>query len=97
MNDPVYNGGQSPQFDNPGEGDIVGSGWVARQWDPAVRHRYKALLAVLAKRFDGQVYGINLPETAIDLDEKAQPKGFSCDNYFASEITNITLCTKSVY
>uniref|UniRef100_A0A3B0LVQ3 Glycoside hydrolase family 42 N-terminal domain-containing protein n=1 Tax=Arsenophonus endosymbiont of Trialeurodes vaporariorum TaxID=235567 RepID=A0A3B0LVQ3_9GAMM len=93
LNEPVYNGGLSPQFDNSGEGDIVGSGWVARQWDPVVRHRYQALLAALAKRFDGQVYGINLP-TAIDLDEKAPPKGFTCDNYFASEIANLAFARK---
>lgn len=66
----------SPQFDNPGEGDIVGSGWVAQQWVPAVRYRYQALLAALAKRFDGQIYGVNLPETAIDLDEKTLLKDF---------------------
>lgn len=56
LNELVYNGELSPQFDNPGEEDIVGSCWVARQWNPAVRHRYQALLAALAKRFDGQVY-----------------------------------------
>lgn len=94
LNDPIYNGGVSPQFDNPGEGGIVGSGWVAQQWEHAVRHRYQALLAALAKRFDGQVYGVNLPETAIDLDEKAPPKGFSCDNYFASEIENLAFARK---
>ncbi|MFV9997557.1 MAG: hypothetical protein AB8W37_07700 [Arsenophonus endosymbiont of Dermacentor nuttalli] len=53
MNDAVYNGGLSPQFDNPGEGKAVSSGWVAQQWNPAVHHRYQALLAVLAERFDG--------------------------------------------
>ncbi|HGJ5876141.1 MAG TPA: hypothetical protein ACHBX0_06740 [Arsenophonus sp.] len=50
-----------PQFDNPGEGKAVGSGWMAQQRNPAVRHRYQALLAVFAERFDGQVYGTNLP------------------------------------
>jgi hypothetical protein len=73
MHDKQYGGGIAPQFDNPGEGKPVGSGWVARQWDPAVRQRYQALLAALAKRFDGEVYGVNLPETAIDLDEKIRP------------------------
>ena len=38
-----------------------------------MRQRYRALLAALAKRFDGEVYGVNLPETAIDLDEKIRP------------------------
>ncbi|MHA0972801.1 hypothetical protein [Enterobacter ludwigii] len=94
MADTKYSGGISPQFDNPGEGKPTGSGWVARQWDPAVRERYQALLAALAKRFDGQVYGVNLPETAIDLDEKKPPTGFSCDNYFAGEMENLAFARK---
>ncbi len=94
MNDARYGGGISPQFDNPGEGKPIGSGWVAQQWDPAVRQRYQALLAALAERFDGRVYGVNLPETAIDLDEKKLPKGFTCDNYFAGEMENLTFARK---
>ncbi|QXN61703.1 MULTISPECIES: hypothetical protein [Serratia] len=94
MNDARYGGGISPQFDNPGEGKPIGSGWVAQQWDPAVRQRYQALLAALAERFDGRVYGVNLPETAIDLDEKKPPKGFTCDNYFAGEMENLTFARK---
>lgn len=94
MEDARYNGGLSPQFDNPGEGVSIGSGWVAQQWNSAVRQRYQALLAALAARFDGRVYGVNLPETAIDLDDKNPPKGFSCDNYFAGEIENLTFARK---
>lgn len=94
MNDPAYGGGISPQFDNPGEGNPVGAGWVARQWDPAVRERYQALLAAIAKRFDGQIYGVNLPETAIDLDETKLPVGFSCDNYFSGEMVNLAFARK---
>lgn len=94
MNDARYGGGISPQFDNPGEGKPIGAGWVAQQWNPAVRQRYQALLAAIAKRFDGQVYGVNLPETAIDLDKKELPKGFSCDNYFAGEMENLTFARK---
>jgi hypothetical protein len=94
MNDVKYGGGISPQFDNPGEGKPIGSGWVAQQWDPAVRQRYQALLAAIAKRFDGQVYGVNLPETAIDLDNDKLPKGFSCDNYFAGKMGNLAFARK---
>lgn len=95
MSDPAYGGGLSPQFDNPGENKPIGSGWVAQQWNPAVRQRYQALLAALAARFDGRVFGVNLPETAIDLDEKAPPKGFSCDNYFAGELENLSFARKA--
>lgn len=94
LNDPQYGGGLSPQFDNPGEGKPVGAGWVAQQWNADVRQRYQALLAALAARFDGQVYGVNLPETAIDLDKKKLPKGFSCDNYFAAEMENLAYARK---
>jgi hypothetical protein len=48
----------------------VGHGWATQQWNPAVRERYQRLLAALARKFDGRVYGINLPESAIDIDIK---------------------------
>lgn len=94
MNDAKYGGGISPQFDNPGEGKPIGAGWVAQQWVPTVARRYQALLAALAERFDGRVYGVNLPETAIDLDKKSPPKGFSCDRYFAGEMKNLAFARK---
>ena len=90
-----YGGGLAPQFDNPGENQGIGSGWVAQQWNPAVRARYQALLSALAARFDGRVYGVNLPETAIDLDPKNEPKGYSCDAYFAAEMENIGFARKA--
>ena len=55
----------------------------------------KDKLAAIAKQFDGRVYGVNLPETAIDLDEKKPPKGFSCDNYFAGEMENLAYARKA--
>lgn len=95
MSDPAYDGGLSPQFDNPGESKPIGSAWVAQQWNPAVRQRYQMLLSALAERFDGRVFGVNLPETAIDLDEKASPKRFTCDNYFAGELENLSFARKA--
>jgi len=89
MRDPIYGGGISPQSDNPGEGKPVGSGWVANQWNPNVRKRYQALLQALAKQFDGRVYGVNLPETAIEVNMKHRPAGFSCDAYFHGELENM--------
>ena len=73
----------------------MGQGWVAQQWNPAVRERYQALLAALAKRFDGKVHGVNLPETAIDLSTKKPPKGYSCDSYFAAEMQNLEFARKT--
>jgi hypothetical protein len=84
-----YGGGLVAQVDNAGEGQPVGYGWVALQWNAALRTRYQALLAALAAQFDGKVTGINLPETAIDIDMKHDVTGFSCDAYFEAEMANL--------
>jgi hypothetical protein len=89
LEDPRFGGGLAPQRDNPGENKPEGSGWVAMQWNPAVRERFQKLLSALAERFDGRVFGINLPETAADIDPENNPSGFDCDRYFAAEIENI--------
>ncbi|MCK0128136.1 hypothetical protein [Erythrobacter sp. F6033] len=90
LNEPKYGGGLVRQEDNAGEGKEKGSGWVAVQWNPHLRKRYQALLAALGERFDGRIYGINLPETAIEVptDEDA-PEGFTCDIYFDAQMENI--------
>jgi len=90
LEEPQYGGGLVPQVDNPGEGKAEGYGWAAMQWNEHVRRRYQALLKALGERFDGRVFGINLPETAIDVDMKADRTGFSCDAYFAAELENLT-------
>ncbi len=67
--DPAYHGGVAQQASYP-DGkpeDAKPYGWVARRWDPAVRERFHKLLDALGKEFDGQIEGINLPETAIDI------------------------------
>lgn len=88
LSDPAYAGGLVRQSDdsevNPG-----GSGWVAQQWNPALRERFQALLTALAKQFDGRIMGINLPETAIDIDRKHDKTGFSCDGYFNATLANM--------
>jgi hypothetical protein len=91
LDDPVYGGGLVPQADNPGENRPAGHGWVAQQWNAAVRARYQKLLQALAQRFDGRVYGINLPESAIDIDKDAERanSGFTCDKYLEAELENL--------
>lgn len=86
---PDYAGGLVAQVDNPGEGKPQAMGWVATQWNPALRERYQALLTALAAAFDGKAYGVNLPETAIDIDMKGDRTGFSCDAYFSAEMDNL--------
>lgn len=90
LRDPQYGGGLAAQGDRGG-----GSGWVAKQWNPAVRARFQALLGALAKRFDGRVAGINLPETAADLTPAERAKGFSCDGYFQGELENAAYARKA--
>ncbi len=87
--DPVYGGGLVPQSDNPGQGKPPGHGWVAMQWNSHLRFRYQQLLKALAERFDGKVYGVNLPETAVDIDPDHAPGGFTCQKYFDAEIENM--------
>lgn len=77
-----YGGGLVPQVDGKPYG------WVAMQWNEPLRHRYQALLTALAARYDGKVYGVNLPETAIDVDPEKDRTGMTCDGYFAAEMEN---------
>jgi hypothetical protein len=94
LREPVYRGGLVPQADNPGENQPEGHGWVAQQWNPAVRERFQKLLSALARRFDGRVWGINLPESAADIDMKHDDTGFTCDGYFAATLENIAHARK---
>ncbi|MFS2157499.1 hypothetical protein ACCD10_09115 [Pseudomonas sp. Pseusp122] len=87
--EPVYHGGLMAQSDNAGEGMPEGQGWVAMQWQPSVRARFQALLAALAASFDGRIAGMNLPETAIDIDVNDAASGFTCEGYFAATLDNI--------
>jgi hypothetical protein len=89
LEDARFDGGLAPQGDNPGENQPAGHGWVAQQWKPAVRERYQKLLQALAEKFDGRVFGINLPETAADIDRKTDQTGFDCDRYFEAQRENI--------
>lgn len=92
--EPAYGGGLVAQVDNPGENQPEGHGWVTQQWNPAVRERYQRLLAALAEKFDGRVAGINLPESAIDIDIENDRTGFTCEKYFAAQIDNIGFARK---
>jgi len=95
LQDPLYTGGLVAQVDNAGENQPVGHGWATQQWNPAVRTRYQRLLQALARKFDGRVFGINLPESSIDIDIKHDRTGFSCDRYFAAELENIAFARKA--
>lgn len=89
LTDPAFGGGLVAQIDNPGENKPPASGWATQQWNPEVRARFQKLLQALAARYDGRIQGINLPETAIDIDYKRDKTSFTCDKYFAAEMENL--------
>lgn len=86
-----YDGGVAEQTDFPGEGKPLSEGWAAKQWVPSVQHRFQKLLQALGKQFDGKIKGINLPETAIDLNKRNMPPHFTCARYFNSIISNLNV------
>lgn len=58
-------------------------GWITKRWNPAVQDRFNALLQALGAEFDGEIEGINLQETAIEVTEKLDAT-FSPERYAAS-------------
>ena len=93
LTEPKYHGGLQREVTFVGVGKPQGEGWAAKQWVPAVRKRYQALIAALAKRFDGRIAGINFDETAIDVGEDTSK--FACDGYFAGELENARFARKA--
>ncbi|MCJ7717722.1 MAG: hypothetical protein MUO54_14545 [Anaerolineales bacterium] len=96
LNDTTYHGGSDPQYWEDDDGKLVKGGWVARRWDTAVANQYRELLVALAKKFDGRIEGINIPETAIDIvdPEGRYPMAYS-DSIYIEELkkTMLTLST----
>lgn len=90
LDDPQYGGGLARQYDYAGEGALIGQGWAAMQWNPAVRARFQVLLRALGERFDGRLYGVNLPESSFDpMETEGAQDGFTCDGYFAGTLENM--------
>ena len=99
LNDPAYHGGVAKTYQIRGDSDSVAkeSGWVARRWDPAVQERFAALLTALGKEFDGEIEGINLPETSLEYGNTGKyfPPGYTNDIYRAAIKTNLTALKKA--
>jgi hypothetical protein len=85
---PEYSGGVAVQYADDGK---TIDGYIARRWDRAVQQRFQKLIEALGKRFDGEIEGINLPETASDVIRpgKTSPKGFSPAVYRDSILANM--------
>ena len=81
---PIYRGGLAPQADNPGENQPEGHGWVAMQWNPTCARVFRNCCRRSRRKFDGRVFGINLPETSADVDQlpRNDADGFTCDGIF---------------
>ncbi|KAF9986711.1 hypothetical protein BGZ75_001514 [Mortierella antarctica] len=88
LDDPLYEGGLERQTDS----DVPEGGWATKQWVPAVRQRFQALLLAIATELDGKVFGVNLPETAIGVDMT----NATCDQYFDAEMET-ALYARSIF
>jgi hypothetical protein len=99
LKDVRYHGGADPQYhiENDDEARATPQGWVARRWDPAVRERWHRLLLALGQQFDGEIEGINLPETAVDFGESGKlfPKGFTPGVYRDAVVTNMMVLKRA--
>lgn len=89
LEDPVYAGGLARQVDDSEAKDPKPEGWVAIQWNEAVRGRFQALLSALAENFDGRIEGLNLPESSVNIDGRKDKTGFTCDAYFNATLENM--------
>jgi hypothetical protein len=88
--DPAYHGGAHLEVRESG----AKGGWIPRRWDPAVRHRFHKLLAALGREFDGEIEGINLPETSIEIRDPF-PEGFTHAGYRDAILETITALKKA--
>src|SRR4029078_10766451 len=99
LKDPVYHVGAEKTYSVRGDNDelVKPSGWVARRWDPAVQERFAKLLTALGQEFDGEIEGINLPETSMEYGStgKLFPPGFTNDIYRAAIKTNLAALKKA--
>lgn len=74
LHDSIYKGGvlkqsmlSAPERDpNKPETDDE-YGWSAKMWEKSVRDRFQKLIAALGKELDGQIEGINLSESSIEI------------------------------
>ncbi|MFB7055176.1 hypothetical protein ACFCXT_18890 [Streptomyces vinaceus] len=94
LTDPAYAGGAAATTNESGLGPGE-PGAVAAQWVPEVRERFQSLLKALADRFDGRLAGVNLPETATQVDQAKDRTGYTDEAYFRAELDNMAFGAKA--
>ena len=89
--DPEFHGGMAMDYAGDVDSTARPAGHMARRWDPAVRKRFQRLLAALGREFDGQIEGINLPETSAGFGDTGllYPPGFTPTAYREGIIDNM--------
>ncbi|MFE2141954.1 hypothetical protein ACFXA3_09410 [Streptomyces sp. NPDC059456] len=93
LTEPQYAGGAAATTNESGLGPGE-PGAVAAQWNPEVRRRFQSLLKALADRFDGRLAGVNLPETATQVDPAKDHSGYTDESYFRAELDNMAFGAK---
>ena len=83
LEEPRYGGGLAPQTNQDAENQPNGAGWVAMQWNPAVRERFQALLSALAKTIRRpRLWHQSSGNLGRHRSGQGQRSGFDCDALF---------------
>ncbi|MFE6692010.1 hypothetical protein ACFVFQ_36765 [Streptomyces sp. NPDC057743] len=81
-------GGVAPTVDENPDNPTTHGAMVA-QWNKGVRADFQAMLKAMAEKFDGKLAGVNLPETAVDVDTKTDHTKYTSKSYIDAEIDNM--------
>ncbi|HNR41031.1 MAG TPA: hypothetical protein PKL65_02270 [Bacteroidales bacterium] len=85
-----FDGGCTPSINDNG----IADGWVAKRWNAMVQHRFAILMKKLGEEFDGKIEGINLQESAVDINGKVDST-FTPKRYAESIKTNMLALKKA--
>ncbi|KOV58210.1 hypothetical protein ADK64_36875 [Streptomyces sp. MMG1121] len=86
-------GGVAPTIDENPDNPTTHGAMVA-QWNKGPRADFQALLKAMAAKFDGKLAGVNLPETAVEVDTKTDHTKYTSKSYIDAEIDNMSFGKK---
>ncbi|MGI5447677.1 hypothetical protein ACQEVM_18285 [Streptomyces sp. CA-243310] len=81
-------GGLAPTVDENPDNPTTRGAMVA-QWNKEVRADFQAMLKAMAQKFDGKLAGVNLPETAVEVDTEKDQTKYTSKSYIDAEIDNM--------